>query len=107
MSLGGNDDCFGYLIGEEHKGLKYMFTLMNEARIGIGMMAAEMSAAAYYGSLEYAKECQQGRQISSKDPSTSQIPIIEHADVKRMLLFQRAIINRSLSLLFMCSKLSE
>lgn len=71
------------------------------------MMAAATAAAAYYASLEYVKERQQGRKISVKDPSTPQIPIVEHADVKRMLLFQRAVVDGSLGLLLMCSKLSD
>jgi butyryl-CoA dehydrogenase len=85
----------------------YMFQMMNEARIGVGMGAAAMATAAYYTSLEYAKTRKQGRKVSEKDPSQPQVPIIEHADVKRMLLFQRAIVEGSLSLLLQCSKYSD
>ena len=63
-----------------------------------------MATAAYYASLEYAKSRRQGRKISQKDPTLPQVPIIEHADVKRMLLFQRAIVEGSLSLIMQCSK---
>jgi alkylation response protein AidB-like acyl-CoA dehydrogenase len=103
LSLGEENDCHGYLVGEPNKGLAYMFQMMNAARIGIGVGAAAIASAAYYASLEYAKERPQGRSSKEKDPTKPQIPIIEHADVKRMLLFQRSIIEGSLSLLFQCS----
>jgi alkylation response protein AidB-like acyl-CoA dehydrogenase len=107
LSLGDNDDCHGYLVGEPHKGLPYMFQMMNESRIGVGTGAAAIASAAYYAALEYTKERPQGRPLTNKDPNTPQIPIIGHADVKRMLLFQRAIIEGSLSLLFQCSKYAD
>ena len=104
LSIGDNNDCRGYLVGEPHNGLRYMFQMMNEARIEVGMGATAMATAAYYSSLEYAKKRKQGRRFSEKDPTQPPIPIIEHADVKRMLLFQRAVIEGSLSLLMQCSK---
>ncbi|MEW6442995.1 MAG: acyl-CoA dehydrogenase [bacterium] len=104
LSLGDNGDCCGWLVGEPHSGLRYMFQLMNEARIDVGMGAAAIASAAYYASLEYTRERPQGRKITSKDPTQPQIPIIEHADVKRMLLFQRAVVEGSLSLLFQCAR---
>ncbi|MCD6570024.1 MAG: acyl-CoA dehydrogenase [Deltaproteobacteria bacterium] len=107
LSLGENDDCRGYLVGQPNKGLAYMFQMMNEARIGVGIGATAIASAAYYAALEYAKERPQGRRLTSKDPTLPQISIIEHADVKRMLLFQRAIIEGSLSLLLQCSKYSD
>lgn len=103
LSMGENDDCRGYLVGEPHKGLTYMFQMMNEARINVGLGAAGIASAAYYASLEYTRERLQGRKISAKDPATPQIPIIDHADIKRMLLFQRAITEGSISLLMQCS----
>jgi len=103
LSLGEADDCRGWLVGEPHKGIRYMFQLMNEARIEVGMGAAAIASAAYYASLAYARERPQGRKITSKDPTQAQIPIIEHADVKRMLLFQRAVVEGALSLLFQCA----
>jgi len=75
---------------------------MNGARIDVGLGAAGIASAAYYASLEYARERPQGRKITSKDPLSPQIPIIEHADVKRMLLFQKAIVEGSMSLLMQC-----
>ncbi len=107
LSLGENDDCRGWLVGEPHKGLRYMFQLMNEARIEVGMGATAIASAAYYASLQYAKERPQGRKIDSKDPTQPQIPIIQHADVKRMLLFQRAVVEGSLSLLLQCAKYAD
>jgi alkylation response protein AidB-like acyl-CoA dehydrogenase len=104
LSMGDKNDCRGWLVGEPHSGLKYMFQMMNEARIGVGMGAAAMATAAYYAALEYSKTRRQGRKVSQKDPSLPPIPIIEHADVKRMLLFQRAVIEGAQSLLMQCSK---
>ena len=103
LSMGDKDDCRGYLVGEANKGIFYMFQMMNEARIGVGLGAAAVASAAYYASLDYAKDRPQGRNVSEKNPSRPQIPIIEHADVKRMLLFQRAVVEGSLSLLLQCS----
>ena len=107
LSMGDNNDCRGWLVGEPHSGLKYMFQMMNEARIGVGMGAAAMATAAYYASLEYSKTRHQGRKISHKDPNLPPIAIIEHADVKRMLLFQRAVIEGAQGLLMQCSKLVD
>jgi butyryl-CoA dehydrogenase len=104
LSLGENDDCRGYLVGEPHQGLSYMFQMMNEARIDVGLGAAGIASAAYYASLEYSRERLQGRKVSEKDPNLPPVPIIEHPDIKRMLLFQRAITEGSLSLLLQCSR---
>ncbi len=104
LSMGDKNNCRGWLVGEPHNGLKYMFQLMNQARIGVGIGAASIATAAYYASLDYAKTRRQGRPVSKKDPALPQVPIIEHADVKRMLLFQRAVVEGSLSLLMQCSK---
>jgi butyryl-CoA dehydrogenase len=107
LMVGSNDNTLGYLVGEPHKGLTYMFQMMNEARIGVGMNATAIGTAAYYASLEYAKERPQGRIISDKDISKPQIPIIRHADVKRMLLFQKSVVEGSLSLLIQCSMYAD
>lgn len=103
LAFGENDDCRGWLVGEVNKGLGYMFQMMNGARIDVGTGAACISSAAYYASLEYAKERPQGRKLSAKDPLSPQVSIIEHPDIHRMLLFQKAIIEGSLSLLMQCS----
>ena len=104
LSMGDKNDCRGWLVGEPHNGLRYMFQMMNEARIGVGLGAAAMATAAYHAALEYTRERCQGRHPSLKDPSQPMVPIIEHADVKRMLLFQRAVTEGALSLLLQCSR---
>lgn len=103
LSLGENGDCRGYLVGEPHQGLSYMFQMMNEARIDVGMGATAIASAAYHAALAYARERPQGRSQGARNPSLPQVPIIRHADVKRMLLFQRAVIEGSLSLILQCS----
>jgi alkylation response protein AidB-like acyl-CoA dehydrogenase len=107
LSMGESDDCRGYLVGEANRGLSFMFHMMNEARIHVGLGAAAIASAAYYASLEYARERLQGRVITEKDPVKPQIPIIEHADVRRMLLKQRAIVEGSLSLVVYAGKLVD
>ncbi len=107
LSMGEIDDCHGYLVGEQNMGLAYMFRMMNEARINVGLGATAIASAAYYASLEYTKERLQGRKNDEKDPSRPQIPIIEHADIRRMLLQQRAIFEGSLSLMVYAGKLVD
>jgi butyryl-CoA dehydrogenase len=80
-----------------------MFQMMNEARIAVGMTANAISSAAYYASLQYANERPQGRHISKKDVRLPQVDIIEHADVRRMLLFQKSIVEGSQALVTLCS----
>ncbi|MDD5167726.1 MAG: acyl-CoA dehydrogenase [Syntrophales bacterium] len=104
LAFGENDDCRGWLVGEANKGLGYMFQMMNGARIDVGLGGACISSAAYYASLEYAKERPQGRKLTSKDPLSPQIPIINHPDIRRMLLFQKAVVEGSLSLLMQCCR---
>ena len=97
----------GYLVGEEHRGLFYMFHMMNEARIGVGSMAMALGYAGYLASLEYAKVRTQGRPADAKDPSSPPVPIIEHADVKRMLLAQKSYVEGALALVLYCSRLVD
>ncbi|NDK91610.1 acyl-CoA dehydrogenase [Gordonia desulfuricans] len=97
----------GYLVGEEHQGLSYMFHMMNEARIGVGFLATTIGYAGYLASLEYAKVRTQGRPVDQKDPESKPIPIIEHADVKRMLLAQKSYVEGALALGLYCSKLVD
>jgi alkylation response protein AidB-like acyl-CoA dehydrogenase len=94
----------GYLVGEPNKGLQYMFQLMNSARIAVGQTAAAVSSAAYYYSLNYANERPQGRHIADKDLSKDQTLIINHADVRRMLLLQKAFVEGAISLVIECLK---
>jgi butyryl-CoA dehydrogenase len=107
LMIGEKEDCRGWLVGEPNKGLNYMFQMMNEARIGVGISGAAIASAAYYASLEYAKERPQGRKIENKDPNVSPAYIIEHADVRRMLFLQKAIVEGSLSLILECSKWAD
>jgi alkylation response protein AidB-like acyl-CoA dehydrogenase len=104
---GGKPGAVGYLVGEQHRGIAYMFTMMNEARLGVGMGAVALGYTGYLKSVEYARQRPQGRPITAKDPSTPQVPIIEHADVKRMLLAQKAYVEGGMALLLYCAKLVD
>lgn len=107
LGFGDKDDCHGWLVGKAHEGLKYMFLMMNSARISVGRGGAAISMAAYQASLEYANERPQGRKLSSdgkKDPDEKPCLIIEHPDVRRMLLLQKAIAEGSLSLVLLAAK---
>ncbi len=107
LGFGDKDDCRGWLVGEEHKGLNQMFLMMNGARIAVGRGAAAIAMAAYRTSLQYANERPQGRKLTAdgkKNPTEKQSLIIEHPDVRRMLLLQKSIAEGSLSLVFLASK---
>jgi alkylation response protein AidB-like acyl-CoA dehydrogenase len=101
------DGAVGYLVGEPHRGLSYMFHMMNEARLGVGMGAVALGYTGYLKSVKYARDRPQGRPVTAKDPTTPQIPIIEHADVKRMLLAQKAYVEGGMALLLYCAKLVD
>ncbi|WP_260959411.1 acyl-CoA dehydrogenase [Pseudomonas citri] len=98
LNFGDNGECVGYLVGKPHHGLSYMFQMMNEARIGVGMGAVMLGYAGYLYSLEYARERPQGRVPDSKDPTTAPVAIIQHADVRRMLLTQKAYVEGAFDL---------
>ncbi len=101
LVFGENEGAKGWLVGEPHKGLKQMFQMMNEARIAVGRGAVAIASAAYHASLQYAKERPQGRRLKNdgtKDVSEEQTLIINHPDVRRMLLSQKAIYEGALSL---------
>ncbi len=97
----------GYLVGEEHKGLSYMFHMMNEARIGVGLGATALGYTGYLHSLDYARSRPQGRPVTGKDPSTPQVPIIQHPDVRRMLLAQKSYVEGALALNLYCGRLVD
>jgi butyryl-CoA dehydrogenase len=99
LSFGEEGDCRGWLVGQPNQGISYMFQMMNEARLMVGMNGIATASVAYHESLAYARNRPQGRAVTSKDPSAPQVPIIEHADVRRMLLKQKAIVEGGLSLL--------
>jgi butyryl-CoA dehydrogenase len=107
LVAGDNNNCKGWLVGQENMGLAYMFQMMNEARLGVGVGAAGAASAAYYASLEYANERPQGRPSTNRDPGSAQMLIIDHADIKRMLLFQKAVVEGSLSLGLECGMLAD
>ncbi len=110
LAFGEDGTTQGWLVGEENKGLKYMFQMMNMARISVGRDATAVSIAAYHASLQYANERVQGRKIKSsgkKDASNNPVKIIEHADVRRMLLFQKSVSEGALSLIHEASALYD
>jgi alkylation response protein AidB-like acyl-CoA dehydrogenase len=109
FKVDGQAGAVGYLVGQPGKGLACMFHMMNEARIGVGIAATMLGMAGYYASLDYAKNRPQGRPItgSGKDAAAPQSRIIEHADVKRMLLAQKAYAEGALALELYCARLVD
>jgi butyryl-CoA dehydrogenase len=107
--VSGAPGAVGYLVGQPGKGLACMFHMMNEARIGVGLAATMLGMAGYHASLDYAKNRPQGRPMgpAGKDPAQPQIRIIEHADVKRMLLAQKSYCEGALALELYCARLVD
>ena len=103
----GRAGAIGYLIGEPNRGLACMFHMMNEARIGVGLGAAALGYAGYLESVEYARNRPQGRPIAAKDPTAPQVPLVEHADVRRMLLAQKAYAEGGLAFGLYCARLVD
>ena len=105
----GQAGAVGYLVGKPHEGLRCMFHMMNEARIAIGMAATMLGMAGYHASLDYARNRPQGRPMTGagKDASAPQSRIIEHADVKRMLLAQKSFCEGALALELYCAQLVD
>ncbi len=108
-AAGAAAGAVGYLVGKPGEGLRCMFHMMNEARIGIGMAATMLGLAGYYASLDYAKNRPQGRPIggAGKDASQPQVRLIEHADIKRMLLAQKSYGEGALALALYCARLVD
>jgi len=106
---GGRKGAVGYLVGKPGDGLRCMFHMMNEARIGVGLGAVMLGYAGYEASLEYAKQRPQGRPMTAagKDSASPQRPIIEHADVRRMLLAQKSYVEGGLALELYCARLVD
>ncbi|MGY1855345.1 acyl-CoA dehydrogenase [Modestobacter sp. SYSU DS0290] len=104
---GGRPGAVGFLVGELHRGLTYMFTMMNEARIGVGMGATALGYTGYLHALEYARTRTQGRPLAGKDPATPPVPIIEHPDVRRMLLAAKSYVEGGLALGLYCARLVD
>ena len=107
LNFGEQQGAVGYLIGEPHQGLRYMFQMMNDLRIGVGLGASALAYRGYLHALDYARERPQGRLPSNKDPQAPQVKIIEHADVRRMLLAQKSYAEGSLALCLYATSLAE
>ncbi|MFZ9993639.1 MAG: acyl-CoA dehydrogenase [Steroidobacteraceae bacterium] len=107
LAFGDEEECIGELIGSLHQGLTYMFLMMNEARVTVGLCAAAIGFAGYQYSLAYAHERRQGRKLGERNPDSKQVPIIEHADIKRMLLAQKVYVEGGLDLVIYCAKLVD
>ncbi len=103
----GAAGAVGFLVGESGRGLQAMFHMMNEARIGVGLGATMLGYTGYLHSLEYARQRKQGRAVDDKNPTAPPIAIIEHADVRRMLLAQKAYAEGALALNLYCAKLVD
>ena len=107
LSFGEQGGAVGYLLGEPHRGLAHMFQMMNEARIGVGLVASCIAYRGFSESLSYARERPQGRLPSAKDPLSKQVRLIEHADIRRLLLAQKAYAEGALALCLFASALFE
>ncbi|HFB64675.1 MAG TPA: acyl-CoA dehydrogenase [Aeromonadales bacterium] len=107
LNFGEKGHCQGFLIGEPNQGLKYMFMMMNEARIGVGLGAASIGYRGYLNSLAYARERTQGRLPSNRDASSPPLHLIEHADIRRMLLAQKAYVEGGMALCLYAAKLMD
>jgi alkylation response protein AidB-like acyl-CoA dehydrogenase len=104
---GGRPGAVGYLVGEPHRGLTYMFHMMNEARIGVGMGATVLGYTGYLHALEYARTRTQGRPAAAKDPGSPPVRIVEHPDVRRMLLAAKSYAEGGLALGLYCARLVD
>ncbi len=107
LAYGERGDCHGWLVGEPHAGIGYMFQMMNEARIMVGLNGVATASVAYHESLAYARDRPQGRALGARDPAAPQVPIVRHPDVRRMLLRQKAIVEGGLALLVRASHYSD
>ncbi|WP_348672695.1 acyl-CoA dehydrogenase [uncultured Abyssibacter sp.] len=107
LNFGESEDCVGYLVGTANKGLAGMFHMMNEARIGVGMGAAVLGYAGYQVALDYAKNRPQGRPAADKNPTSKPVAIIEHADIRRLLLAQKAAVEGAYGLCLYCARLVD
>lgn len=103
----GEAGAVGYLVGQPHAGLSCMFHMMNEARVGVGAGATALGYAGYLEALAYARTRLQGRRPESKDPAKPQVPIIEHTDVRRMLLTAKSFVEGGLALTLYCARLLD
>ena len=107
LSFGEQGRCRAELVGLPHHGLEYMFQMMNAARIGVGMNAVALGYAGYLHALAYARERPQGRPVGARDPKAPPVPILRHADVRRMLLSQKCWVEGGLALVLYCARLCD
>ncbi len=107
LNFGENGETLGYLIGEPHRGIEYMFHMMNEARIGVGHASVMAALGGYLYSADYARTRTQGRRIDNKDLASPQVPLIEHADIRRMLMAQKAAVEGAQALCLYCATLVD
>ena len=107
FNMGDHGQCVGYLVGEAHRGLSHMFHMMNEARVGVGLGGVALGYTGYLHSLKYARERPQGRHPQNKDPASPQVPIVQHADIRRLLLAQKAAVEGGLGLVLYCAHLLD
>ena len=107
LSFGEKGECRGELVGQPHQGLAYMFHMMNGARIGVGLGAVMIGYTSYLHALDYARERPQGRPVGAKDPRSPQIPIVQHADVRRMLLASKSYVEGGLALCLYAARLDD
>jgi alkylation response protein AidB-like acyl-CoA dehydrogenase len=103
----GKPGAIAYLVGNPHQGLANMFHMMNEARIGVGMGAVTLGYTGYLHALDYARNRPQGRHPADRDPAKPQLPIIEHTDVRRMLLAQKAYVEGGMALVLYSAHLVD
>ncbi|AMO24095.1 acyl-CoA dehydrogenase [Ramlibacter solisilvae] len=103
----GEVGALGEIVGEPGQGLAYMFHMMNEARISVGLTAAALAYTGYLHALDYAKTRTQGRLRSQRDPVSAPVPIIQHADVRRMLLAQKAYASGALAICLYSARLND
>lgn len=107
LNFGESGETIGYLVGAENQGLANMFHMMNEARIAVGMAATIIGLGGYLYSLDYARNRPQGRHLTNKDPESPMVMISEHADVKRMLMTQKAFVEGAQALIFYSAQLLD
>jgi len=98
LNFGSSDDCIGYLCGEANMGLTHMFQMMNAARINTGVSGMTLASTAYQNALEYVKVRVQGRDIAGR--TSGDVPIIDHPDVRRMLLWMKAMVDGMRSMIY-------
>ena len=107
LNFGEGGESIGYLVGGENQGLANMFHMMNEARISVGMGATMSALGGYLYSLDYARNRPQGRPLVNRDPESPMVMISEHADVKRMLMAQKAYVEGAQMLMYYCAHMID